>query len=250
MDWNKFLIKLKNPTSNSHKMFNNFYEHKSKKLFLSNSIRLHLINNMKVDHKLLFEELFDKINKEFNVYKSCETLYLEFDYNYFPTCLDNFNNLKKFYFKGKNYNKFSIGMLPESIEHIDIKNLELDEKTFYNSSKLVNLKVLELNLHQIINHKSIIQQNENILEIKNRNCITIDGIQKLTKIILHFEYYFIDGELYFSKWLRFIKSSSIFVNIIDRIDEIKLGKDVDKIYSQYIEIIVNNIILSKQTICN
>lgn len=33
MDWNKFLIKFKNPTSNSHKIFNNFYDYNSKNYF-------------------------------------------------------------------------------------------------------------------------------------------------------------------------------------------------------------------------
>lgn len=57
-------------------------------------------------------------------------MYLEFDYNYFPSFLNNITNLRKFYFNGKNCNKFSLVILPESIEHIDIKDIEHGEKTF------------------------------------------------------------------------------------------------------------------------
>ncbi len=241
MDWKKFLIKLKNPISNSHKIFNIFYEYNLKKLFLSNPIPLQLLHSPN-DQSILFDELFDIIDREYNIYKVCESLYLEFDYNYFPSKLDNFTNLKLFYFKGKNYNKFSLGLLPITVEHVIIKDLNLDNKTFENSSKLSNLKILELNLHQIIHHKSILTNKENVLEVKNRNCIPLDGLDKLNKIILHFEYYFIDGEKVFCKWIKFIENSSLFVNMVHRFDEIKLGIPIGKPYAQYVEIIVNPII--------
>lgn len=235
MNWLRFITKIKNPISYSSNTHNNYYDYNTKKLFLSHPIPTYSISsNTNINE--LFEKLFQLLDKDFNVYKTCETLIFDYDYNYFPSNINNFVVLKNFELRGKNYNKFNFSMLPTTVEHINLTNTNLYGKTFLNSEKLINLKILEMNLHQVINHKSIMTYGKNIL--LNNYFIPLDNLKKLDKIILHFEYYFIDGEKVFRKWIEHITNSIIFSKISHRFNEIKLSKKNDIIYSQYLEIIL------------